>query len=836
MLDTFDPRGCSSARDVIAKLAKLEIKLSNRQAARVWSLGHKGVFLSPAVLEEIEGIEGHPVSDKRWAKLPEGLDKQVIDELLEDSDFTCVEDEGYHVLLSEEAEIYSGEMAMVPVEETTMMLGAAASFFWDKERLEQATVTLLDSEDEEELVESFRYLFRALRNEEGSLQKLLVSALKRGKKSLSEEVARQVREYLDSDFGERLAEFVSERRIARDRALRWFVAQQGTSWSGLFAHILPALLEAESDVIWLAESVGQLMDLLEHDLEASQRVLRRCWEVFDQLEPEARRGLIRAGTRLATLDRGFARAMEERLESARSSLEWLFFAEALSQLEPPLGLDLMLEKFASDPLEANLERRLPVLLARFGELARTRLTEEAYYSALPERRRLAVFELWDGSERFCEIAFAALEHFHHDTLAWLARSGHLLTSGLVDRIREWGEVEFFLRGAEKLEDPDDEPVFQLLAQVAPEAPARVFAKYRRKAEVESAATSHQLQFLSRLASFYPAEKLGQLSGWMDQVETPKELHPVYYEALGRLASTGKLSSPQVEEIYRELTADFGRYPEYKFRGTFFCHPVLAPELKRAWENRVIEELTADSADRHRVRLLLAELLTFLRRGQKLEEPFQLVGALVRTVLSEAQEEKDLQQAMLEALAAADDGDGSVAPQAWDREDRDVAVQIVGALALGPVDPRLRRMLVVRLSSFAEDWLMRIEGHADTYAFREVPFWQLFEELLDHQDAADYSDSFYQLGAKLLDSHTRHPGRLQLEMREALQKFLLVLVQHRPDWKRAPQAVQSVADLEPLENQEYPVGLFLLEQLARSVELPRDLAKIVERSRKRWGRA
>ena len=93
---------------------------------------------------------------------------------------------------------------------------------WKRELLEESSLTLLDSESDEQLIESFRYLFRATLACNQDPTPLLVTAFKRGKPKLSQEAARLVRDNLNRDLGRALADILTKNPKKFKDALYFF--------------------------------------------------------------------------------------------------------------------------------------------------------------------------------------------------------------------------------------------------------------------------------------------------------------------------------------------------------------------------------------------------------------------------------------------------------------------------------------------------------------------------------------------------------------------------------------------------------------------------------------
>ncbi|CAN0436743.1 unnamed protein product, partial [Phaeothamnion confervicola] len=85
---------------------------------------------------------------------------------------------------------------------------------WDRQHLEQAAQRLLDGEDAVQLVEDFRYLFRAALSQKLDPSPLLELALQRRKPELNKEIASAIKNQLDREVGQIFESIFSE-EVAR---------------------------------------------------------------------------------------------------------------------------------------------------------------------------------------------------------------------------------------------------------------------------------------------------------------------------------------------------------------------------------------------------------------------------------------------------------------------------------------------------------------------------------------------------------------------------------------------------------------------------------------------
>lgn len=857
MLDSFDPSGLASPRECVEELRGLGLELGFRAGARLFSLSQRGVRFSLAFLEAAAegGPEQRLLMDPGWNALEQPQQSQV-EALVGDCQAVVVAAGGLlHVVTPDEA---PSPTALVHTSSESLLSSVAggadpqafSGILWDRRKMEQASLCLLDGEDADELVESFRYLFRALVTSGQSPMDLMVTALKRGKQELSLEVARQVQEHLNRELGRALRAVVSAEPKPMQSALNYLLGEDGQAWAEVLAVVL---LPALRGVVSQPEGRAVVFSVLEQTVERIGTDPREVESFLDALVDEM--------PRLSLTQRlGFARFLEKlqsvyppvttylltQLKVARSPQDAAFFGHVLSRMqlsaeEKGECLERMVELFSGQGLETALEERLKNTFVSLGAAALERLSDPFLLRRLGPARRMDVIALWnrfraEGLEMpdqkvFVELALTAVHDRRRDTVLALVRSGQMTHPALVKGLRADPNpeelVSYFTGEAFRLEEPDDEEVFRLLAEFGGLPLEKPFARLRQEAALGSAAAAHRLLFFARLANHLKLDKKGR-KRLVTMVAELLEFkiyhpgsHPNVWLGLGYLGALPGLPPDLVRRSLELVSADLEQHPEQKVEALLRIYPHASQEQRVHTEEALRSIFASESSLRPVLKACLSGLEQLLQRGEFLVEPEKLVADLCRTVLFKGREQ-NLQQVMRQALSYATEGDGVRRPTVWDREDREQALRILGAIVVHPAtDERLHRMVLVRLFSFLQDWLDEVERGKDLYACRDTALFDLLDPALRRRPGEVGFDYAGEVGWKLIELHRRVPHQLNLEWRESAQRFLLTLVELdvgaelRKNGVRVdlPDAIlNALMELEPVEEQEVPVSRYLLSTL------------------------
>ncbi|HXE73812.1 MAG TPA: hypothetical protein VNO81_14210 [Candidatus Nitrosotenuis sp.] len=247
--------------------------------------------------------------------------------------------------------------------------------------------------------------------------------------------------------------------------------------------------------------------------------------------------------------------------------------------------------------------------------------------------------------------------------------------------------------------------------------------------------------------------------------------PATWVGLGHLAAVPGLGPELGAALLERIAEPLDVWPEARVEGLLAMYPAVEPELQARIEDLLRRVLRAEEPSRPVLRACLAGLERLVaRRTPRAVEG--LVADLCRSILFRSREES-LQRLLNQALSDEAAGDGVRLPAPWDREDRERALQILGLLALRPdLSPRLKRMILVRLFSFLDDWLDVVERGTNLYEARDSALWAVLTSILEAGGGQEVVARAEEACLRVLELHRRVPARLALDRRENVQRFLL----------------------------------------------------------------
>ncbi|MBQ7502275.1 hypothetical protein IJT93_06115 [bacterium] len=438
--DTFNPNIYSSAAEALQALRREGVSLNHRLGARVCALGRRLILFSWAFLEEAADSEafGECLRDKRWNSL-NIEDSDTVASVLQPIGAVSKLEDGILKVYTEDEEIASepgNELALrsemsgsvAPAVLGIADLSGIKGLLWDRQRIEEASLTLLDSEDNTKLVEAFRYLFRAGITCGQDPTGLLITAFKRGKPALSSEVMRQVRDNLDRDLGRALINLLGDDPKKCREALRYFNKPEQERFlpilkvilipallplvhkEGFKKNILPGLLHLAPLIGRVSSADGSLGELL--------AFLDALLDDLGGMELSERFALSAFIYDLALHSEDLRRYTMERFRNAEASGDSAFLGNILARLpmsDPEYKeiKDKLIELFAVHGSEAGLSRRLRATFRFLGTDVLTDLCQSAFLERLDEGQRMFVVNLWDDFRRLHGSAGdAAASHIH----------------------------------------------------------------------------------------------------------------------------------------------------------------------------------------------------------------------------------------------------------------------------------------------------------------------------------------------------------------------------------------------------------------------------------------
>ncbi|MBI3927592.1 MAG: hypothetical protein HY319_18780 [Armatimonadetes bacterium] len=865
MLDTFDPSGYASPAECVRALKELGIPASHRLGARVFGQGRRGIRFSLAFLEEAqaEGPAAQILFDPAWNDLPVPPTLEGVHGLIGARPAAAVQQNGIlHLVIPDEMPTETGLVPMAPAGSVLpQVLGTPEASFtgilWDRKRMEEASLALLDSEDPTELIESFRYLFRAMVTSGQNAMGLLVTSLRRGKLELSREVARQIQDHMDRDLGHSLEDLLSQEPHRMKDALHFLLGEDALGWREVLqAVMIPALtgvIEHAQGQPVVFRALPRLAPLAGGEPERIEAFLDALLRELPNLNMEERVALGQFLVELHSVYPSVNRFLLRRMRSTTDHHAIAFFGNVLSRLElTPEEHSECVQKLVdlatARGLETAIQERLKTSIMNLGKAPLEQLSMPERVKDLDASQRIWLIHLWERyreegfevpAERlFLELAVGEILNRRRGSLLALIRSAQLNDRALVERLMaletERPEViSFLLLEAFRMEEPDDAAVLDLLARFGENAVEPAFTRLREEAALESGAAATRLLLFARMAARVKFDEEGRTL----LRERAREIlgYPIYHAeslpavwlGLGHLGGVRDLGDDLVEEILELLFSDLHLFPRERLEAVLLAYPAARPERQLEIERRLRSFLSQENADRDRVEATLAALQRFLKRRGCLQEPEQLVADLCRTVLRRGQE-RSLHTVMREALSYASEGDGVRVPKVWGRSHREQALRILGEFACHRQTPdRLHRMVVVRLFSFLDDWLDAIQQGTDLYGTRDTPLWAILTRVLRRRPGESGLELAVRVGLRLLELHRQVPHHLALEWRETAQRFIVTLIEQnlgaevirhgvKLDLRRALMRV--LMELKATEEQENPVSLYLLRELSQSPRL------------------
>lgn len=809
--DSFDPTQYTSAAECVQGLKEFGVALGHRLGARVFGLGSRGVRFSLAFLDEA----AHPGSAQDLLMAPAWsgsgpLQPGQVQELLRGHEVALVVEGGTcHVLTSDEA-MPEGSLARSSGSLLPAVLGASdpSSFqglLWDRRRMEEAALTLLDAEEPAELLEAFRYLFRATTVCGQDPTSLMVTALRRGRPALSREVANLVRDGLDRDFGRALGDLLSDEPSGIRNALYFFAERAADRYASILeAVLLPALtplLGRPEFRAHLLPRLTRMVPLVGLDPGPLEAFLDALLAPADELELHERFAVSAFLVDLAARYPAMAAYLLRRWDSTADphQLAWLGSILArvrLSSEQHERVVARLVTVFREHGDDEAIRRRLRVTFRTLGPEPLARLSDPRQAGALGLEQRTWLVHLWHDYRSHQAVMppegafvdFACEEILSRNRAALLAmvRTGQLTRPALLEGLRNSPPprepvVSFLLDEAWRMEEPDDASVLEALAALGPEVLQRALASVREEVALGSGGEASRLALLGRLARRMPPGSVElrrlreALEELLDEPFLGREALPVAWAALGEVGGIPGLEADVKLALVERLADPLDRFPNARVDALLEIHRSGDLVVRRRIEEVLRRVLGAAEPDRKVLRACLEGLERLCAEGPLPLEAESLVAELCRTVLRRGQPES-LEALLRETLSEAAVGDGVRVPAPWSKQDRDQALRILGALACHRDTPdRLQRMVVVRLFSFLEDWLTAVEQGRDLYAHRETPLWEILGRVLKVRPGEVGFTLAREAAVRLLDVHNQRPEALALARRENTQRFLLTLL-------------------------------------------------------------
>lgn len=733
--------GCLSPVDVQQRLKEAGLSASPRLATRLLALQQRQVRLTWSALEVLLSEQQAALMRPEWLQQP--LPAELLSADLEPAGLVLRQRHGsLEVLSSDEVWLESQETALVPLaSEAVAQAMVRPSRPGTVDEWPDSWRIVADAEETSRILEHLRSAFRQVRAQGGSPAPLLWLALKRKRPEITREVARLTHEYLDADAGRQLEALfspVAHLAVAALKQLR----QNLSHWDPAF---LIGLLQILWDQSELRASILDVVEEMTARWQAEPELVLAWWEdclaQAAQLEPALVQRLAQITLHWARLGLPVVPSLLRRLQKGLALAERMLASWLLGQLE--LQGDerqLLLEQawaLAAEPgLSGQALVRIQQILCNLGYEAIAPLLEETRFLRLqPDLRCWLVGEAmgWRDLRRPAEMrALQELATGSRRMLRQLSGQQWQLEFEVEDQLR-WTLASFLEQEIPHLEDPDDSWAIALLVQLDPEILTRQFLQARRDAELHSRAFPVRLETLAKHCAASDRPPSAERLEFLLEASHGNSERPEMWRSWAIF-----LSCPSFPQEMRGLVIEHLEQGKELF-------PQLWPEwweqiqrspsvaVSSAAELDIQEVLVENQAARSTVQ---AVLVTLGRRVAFWHQAQELVKALSRRLLF-LPVERSPQQRLRWALAQDSEGDGILAPQAWDAEQRDLALGLLGQLAQRvDLGEDLRRPLRVRCWQFLRDWLEGVARGGDSYQHRSMPLWTTARQLLPNTTAAE----------------------------------------------------------------------------------------------------
>lgn len=716
--------------------------------------------------------------------------------------------------------------ALVPLQAVyggdSLLSSPGAGGAWKEEELQAASLTLLDGESEEKLVEAFRHLFRAAPS--GSARAAVVAtALARHRGELNREVADKLEE-ISPPLGQALRQLFTNPETEGKQALSFLLGSEAAAeppvwtgfWTGIRTTVLESLARSEKGRQVLRDSLKALhgtcqtagVNVLTH------RLLEAFLSRHDLLSPEDRAHLLGLLERFALTERAAVETLASRLELSGDTQERILLGEALRRVYQSSGRQVELEKlsqrFAVEALSVGSTAGSLALAELLGAFGPTVLEHSALtrLDCLSERQTLNAMAMW--------------EQLVGEEPALLGRVSELFVQAMRDAEQHWG----LLLKSPLLQKAE-------VAQAFADWCAQATSEQRRKAVMVGQNWTLTVENRPLIARI-----LGELD-WQghDVWESEWKRTTLSFQRLGWIAQCLEKRPPDVDPTVEARIQELLTSPR---RNLYFWDLMkrlaLFPGLSEAARDRIVNvarsltrQLEAGLDDEKEAMLgaataaltrcaepekVVAQWSQTLRGGtlEDLSWTFGLIRAVFRTGNSPFQPERTFVSNLLQRLfqsgpdsmqqalrAALNKDDESLAlPHILSLELQNLGLEALAAVAAHPgCPPGIRGAVERRLALFLAQWGEDLARTDDVYSFRSTPLFGLLEPLLTgHQD--ELQKLMDEVAQTFLRLQRRHPERLRLEVRQSAQSFFARWVEHRDEarvpeagaWRRVLQEVAS----------------------------------------------
>jgi hypothetical protein len=420
--DFFRPDLGASNRALKRYLDEEGLRLGFRDLVCLRSAAEAGVFFSFALLEAWSSGEFGVPEVTRLLEV-----REQPEEVCQEQNWSYRQTAKGLLLIGVEGELAAVELedsleggpressstALVPLQAVyggdSLLSAPGAGGAWKEDELQAASLTLLDGESEEKLVEAFRHLFRAAPH--GAARAAVVAtALARHRSELNREVADKLEE-ISPPLGQALRQLFGNLENEGRQALGFLLGAEAAPeppawtpfWAGIKTTVLESLARTEKGRQVLRDSLRPLHAVCQATGASvlTHRLLDAFLSRHDLFTPEDHSHLLALLERFAQTEPAAVETLASRLELSADTQERILLGEALRRVYKSRGqtaeLERLGQRFAVEALSVGSTAgslALAQLLAAFGPsvLEQSALTR---LDCLSERQTLNAMAMWE---------------------------------------------------------------------------------------------------------------------------------------------------------------------------------------------------------------------------------------------------------------------------------------------------------------------------------------------------------------------------------------------------------------------------------------------------------
>lgn len=836
--DFFRPDPSASHRNLKKFLSQEGLSLGFRDLVLVKTAAESRMFFSYALLEAWS--EGELTSENLAELVESRTDLNKLGELTQQFGlgYTRPEEDvlliGFVEELSSEVAPEDSQLVYVERAPTQAIFGnnllsalPGSGGLWKEEDLHADSMTLLDGESSEQVIEAFRHLFRAAPNG-ASRAAVVATALARHRDDLNLEVADKMEE-VSPPFGQALHQLYGESERQGSLALTFLLqAELATQpaawvefWKGVKATVLESLAKREIGFAILATNLTLLAKTLEHSPTGTSilnhRLLEPLLERQTDLDIVGREEFLGLLVRWLEFDPRADQTVKSRLDLATDQKERILLGEALRRYylaeDNQEALRGLVQRYATEAVSVGATAdalSMSQLLRSFQAraLEPSALTD---LSKLSHRQALIALEIWETlydegeafAKRVAELYVEALDQEGEHLLKLLKAT--LLQKPLIS--------EAFVNWCSRLNLKSLRKVVKVGYQWTLTVENRdLVAKTLSDLEWDSeelwkyewSRTNLSYQKLGWLAHCISRERLvldEEVEGRLQELIDEPVDNPYYWDLIEHC-----LGSPSLDQGFRErfLTSarafweklDAGRTESraglvkaVATTHTFLSNPIA---LLESWTRSL---QTGNKSELWWVFVVSEGTFALPQSFPRLEQPEvgraarAFVTGLIKRLMSSGQ--ASMQEIMAQALA--DESEDLTLPVVLGLDLQNLGFEALGSVAAHPrCAPAIKSAIERRLALFLVTWANELAVTNDVYSYRSTPLFELLQPQISEQN--DPLQGLIDDGVQaLLSVQKRAPDKLRLEVRQACQNFLSRWIQLRGPKNTTAVAWQRVLD-------------------------------------------